>query len=74
MQKKNENVSQVYLNGAPGIASYAGVSRRLVTNWVKDGLPVKRLSARHFLARVEDVDTFIETRANEYATRAGLEG
>ena len=74
MQKKIQNTAPAFLNGAPGIAEYANVSRRLVVNWVKDGRPVKRLSARHFLARIEDVDQFIETRATEYATRVGIGG
>jgi hypothetical protein len=61
-----------WLNGNAA-AVYAGISRRQLTNWAKDGLPVKHLSARCILIRRTDIDAYVESRAAEYASRVGKE-
>lgn len=67
------NDKTAWLKGTRGISQYAGVCPRTATAWLADGLPAKRLTARLLLVRPEDVDSFIEQRAEERAARIGAE-
>jgi hypothetical protein len=69
MQTKPE--IETHWMSATAASRYAGICRRQLTNWAKDGLPVKHLSARCILIRRTDIDAYVESRAAEYASRVG---
>ena len=41
-------------------AKYAGVERRTIYSWLKDGLPHSRLPSGRILIRFEDVDLYLK--------------
>jgi len=59
-----------WLKGMPAAAAYAGVSERLIHNWIEKGiLKPTRAGARLLFFKPEDIDTAIQALAEQYEAR-----
>lgn len=70
-----DRISAGWLKGAAAAASYAGVSPKVISQWLKAGFLTPRvLSKRLFLFRPEDIDRAVEQAALAFADSQPIEG